>query len=69
MTAEIVLVILLLIGTMLAACVGAVVLAAFGPTGWFVLLALLVTGALIWRFALARIDWQNDDLRDDWRAG
>lgn len=68
MTAEILLVILLLAATAIAAGVGALVLAAFGPTGWLVVLAAVVTAALALRFAAAPADWTGEDARDDWRA-
>ncbi len=69
MTAEILLVILLVAALVLAAGVGALILAAFGPAGWFVVLALLVAAALVWRFAAAPADWPGEDLHDDRRAG
>ena len=69
MTADILLVMILSAATLVAAGLAALILAAFGPTGWFVVLALAVTGALAWRFAAAPADWPTDDLRDDWRAG
>jgi hypothetical protein len=69
MTADILLAILLTTAALVAAGLGALILAAFGPTGWFVVAALVVTGALAQRFAAAPADWRNEDLRDDWRAG
>jgi hypothetical protein len=73
MTAEILLFLFLFAATALAAGLGAIILAAFGQTGWFVILALVVTGLLAWRLAAAhlaaRSEWLNEDLRDDWRAG
>ncbi len=69
MTAEILLVILLFAATVFAAGLGALVLAAFGATGWFVVLALVVTAVLVWRFVSAPADWPTEDLQDDWRAG
>ncbi len=73
MTAEILLLLFLSVATLLAAGLGALILAAFGQTGWFVILALLVTGFLVWRFTAAQLaarsDWLRDDLRDEWRAG
>lgn len=73
MTAEILLLVLLSAATALAAAAGVLILAAFGQTGWFVILAAAVTGALAWRLAAAhlgsRLSWPSEDLRDDWRAG
>jgi len=69
MTAEVVLVIVVLAAAVVAAGLGALIVTAFGPTGWFVILALVVTGVLAIRFAAARADWPPEDLRDDWRAG
>lgn len=69
MTAEIVLVLLLLAATLLAAGLAAVILAALGPAGWIVVLALIVTGALVWRIVVGRATWSGEDLQDDWRAG
>jgi uncharacterized membrane protein YgaE (UPF0421/DUF939 family) len=72
MTAELLLVFFLFAATAVAAGVGALILAAFGPSGWFVILALAVTAALAARLAAAhlasRARWSNEDLRDDWRA-
>lgn len=68
MTIEILLVILLLAGAAVVAGLGALLLAAFGPAGWIVVLALFAAAALVWRFAAAPADWQGEDLRDDWRA-
>jgi hypothetical protein len=73
MTAELLLLVLLLVATALAAALGALILAAFGQAGWFVILALVVTAGLAWRLAAAhlgaRLSWPAEDLRDDWRAG
>lgn len=69
MTADILLVMLLSVATLAAAGLAALILAAFGPTGWFVVLALAVTGALALRFATAAADWPAEDIGDDWRAG
>lgn len=73
MTAEVLLVVLLAAAAALAAGVAALILAAFGQTGWFVLLALIVTGVFAGRLLAARLSahaaWSREDLRDDWRAG
>jgi hypothetical protein len=73
MTAEILLVILACAATVFAAGVAALILAAFGGTGWFVILAFAVAAALAWRLAAAHLEakagWAREDLRDDWRAG
>ncbi len=69
MTAEILLLMILSVATVVAAGAAALILAAFGPTGWFVVLALAVTGALAVRFAAAPAEWPPEDLRDDRRAG
>ena len=69
MTAEILLMILLLAATALAAGVGALILSAFGSVGWLFVFALIVTAAMVWRLAAAPADWNAEDLQDDWRAG
>lgn len=69
MTAEILLVILLVAAAGLAVGLGTLVFATLGPAGWLVVLALFVTAALGWRFAVAKADWPGDDLQDDWRVG
>lgn len=73
MTAEILLMLLVFAATLLAAGIGALILSAFGSTGWFVIVALVVTGILATRLVVlhlaARSDWARDDLVDEWRAG
>ena len=73
MTAEVLLIVLLAAAAALAAALSALILAAFGQTGWFVLVALTVTVALAGRLLAARLaaqaNWSRDDLRDDWRVG
>lgn len=73
MTVEILLVILACAVAALAAGVAALIFAAFGGTGWFVILAFCVAAALAWRLAATYLEakavWSRDDLRDDWRAG
>jgi hypothetical protein len=69
MTIELLLVILLIAGAAVLAGLGVLLLAAFGPAGWIVVLALLAAAAVVWRIAAAPADWQGEDLRDDWRAG
>ena len=68
MTAEILLVLLLLAGALAATGLVALILSAFGPAGWLVVIALAVAGVLAWRFIAARVTW-SDELQDDWRAG
>ncbi len=72
MTAEVLLFLFLFAATALSAGLGALILAAFGQTGWFVIVALAVTAALVWRVTATRLaatsGWSNEDLRDDWRA-
>jgi mannitol-specific phosphotransferase system IIBC component len=74
MTADILLVLLLTGAAALTAAGSALILAAFGPTGWFVILALGISAALVWRLAAAQLaararSWTRDDLADDWRPG
>jgi uncharacterized membrane protein len=69
MTAEILLILLLAAASLVATGVGALVLAAFGATGWLVLLAFAVTAALAFRFALADAEWPADEFGEDTRAG
>ena len=73
MTAEALLVVLLAAAAALAAAVSALILAAFGETGWFVLAALIVTGAFAGRLVVAHLASHaaspREDLRDDWRIG
>jgi hypothetical protein len=72
MTAEILLLLMLGASAAAAAAAGALILAAFGQTGWFVILALIVTGLLAIRllaaYLAARSEWLRDDLRDEWRS-
>jgi hypothetical protein len=73
MTAEILLLVLIGAVALLAAGIGALILSAFGSTGWFVILALGVTVLLAgWLVALhlaSRAEWTGDGLTDEWRAG
>lgn len=72
MTAEAVLLVLVLAATALSAGIGALILAAFGPGGWLVILALGLAAILAFRLAAWRLAahaaWAKDDLLDDWRA-
>lgn len=73
MTAEILLLVLVFAATLIAAGIGALILSAFGSTGWFVILALVVTGllaaCLVALHLAARLDGAHKDLADEWRAG
>ncbi|MBP7242671.1 hypothetical protein [Amaricoccus sp.] len=73
MTAEVLLLVLVLVGTALSAGIGALILAALGPGGWLVIVALGLAAALVVRLAARRLaahaTWARDDLRDEWRAG
>lgn len=73
MTADILLLVLVLAAMLLATGIGALILSAFGSTGWFVILALVVTAVLAARLVAlhlkARSDWAHEDLADEWRAG
>lgn len=68
MTAEMLLVLLLLAGGLVATGLVALILSAFGPAGWLLVVALVVAGVLAWCFVAARVTW-SEDLQDDWRAG
>lgn len=59
--------------TALSAGVAALIVAAFGPAGWLLVLALAVGAALTLRFVAdrqaERAGLANEDLLDTWRAG
>jgi membrane protein implicated in regulation of membrane protease activity len=71
MTAEVLLLFLLFAATAVAAGVAALLLAAFGQAGWFLILALVVAAGLAWRIAEAhtRAARGDENLRDEWRRG
>lgn len=69
MTAELLVVILLVAATGVVAGVAALILAALGPAGWLVIVALAAVCAIVIRFAMRRNEWSGDDLRDEWRPG
>lgn len=73
MTAEIVLLIALFAATVLAAGVGALIVATLGQSGWIVVAGGVLVVAVLWRYAVAqptaRNGWMNEKAGDEWRAG
>ncbi len=73
MTAEFLLLVFLGSASAAAAVLGALILAAFGKTGWLVIAGLAISAMVVLRLARARLAartaWLTEDLRDHWRAG